>query len=57
MSRWFASRWMVISCTLSVAAFGLSVYLDDATAFTVIATATIALGQAHNIYVGRRDDA
>ena len=58
MSRWFASRWMVISVTLSAVAFGLSVYLDDATAFTAIATATIALGQAPNIYVGaRRDDA
>ena len=49
---------MVISVTLSALAFGLSVYLDDATAFTAIATATIALGQAHNIYVGsKRDDA
>lgn len=57
MSRWFASRWMVISCTLSIVAFGLSIYLDDATPFVTIGTATIALGQAHNIYMGKRDDA
>jgi hypothetical protein len=47
---------MVISCTLSLSALGLSVWLDDATSFTAVATATIALGQAHNIYVGRNRD-
>ena len=48
---------MVISVTLSLVAFGLSIYLDDATPFVTIGTATIALGQAHNIYMGKRDDA
>ena len=49
MNRWFVSRWMVISALLSAAAFGLSVWLEDASSFTAIATATIALGQAKNI--------
>ena len=59
MSRWFASRWMVISVTLSGAALGLSVWLEDASPFTAIATATIALGQAKNMMDNRRkgDDA
>ena len=59
MSRWFASRWMVISVTLSGAALGLSVWLEDASPFTAIATATIALGQAKNMMDTRRkrDDA
>ena len=59
MSRWFASRWMIISVTLSGAALGLSVWLEDASPFTAIATATIALGQAKNMMDTRRtgDDA
>ena len=59
MSRWFASRWMMISVTLSGAALGLSVWLEDASPFTAIATATIALGQAKNMMDNRRksDDA
>ena len=59
MRRWFASRWMVISVTLSGAALGLSVWLEDASPFTAIATATIALGQAKNMMDTRRtgDDA
>ena len=59
MSRWFASRWMIISVTLSGAALGLSVWLEDASPFTAIATATIALGQAKNMMDNRRkrDDA
>ena len=57
--RWLASRWMVISVTLSGAALGLSVWLEDASPFTAIATATIALGQAKNMIDTRRkgDDA
>ena len=59
MSRWFASRWMMISVTLSGAALGLSVWLEDASPFTAVATATIALGQAKNMMDNRRksDDA
>ena len=59
MSRWLASRWMIISVTLSGAALGLSVWLEDASPFTAIATATIALGQAKNMMDNRRkgDDA
>jgi len=59
MSRWLASRWMIISVTLSGAALGLSVWLEDASPFTAIATATIALGQAKNMLDNRRtgDDA
>ena len=59
MSRWFASRWMMISVTLSGAALGLSVWLEDASPFTAVATATIALGQAKNMMDTRRkrDDA
>ena len=59
MSRWFASRWMIISVTLSGAALGLSVWLEDASPFTAIATASIALGQAKNMMDNRRksDDA
>ena len=59
MTRWFASRWMVISVTLSGAALGLSVWLEDASPFTAVATATIALGQAKNMMDTRRksDDA
>ena len=59
MSRWLASRWMIISVTLSGAALGLSVWLEDASPFTAIATATIALGQAKNMMDTRRksDDA
>jgi len=59
MSRWFASRWMVISCTLSGAALALSLWLEDASPFTAVATATIALGQAKNMMDDRRknDDA
>lgn len=56
MSRWLASRWMVISTILSFAAFGLSVWLEDASAFTAVATATIALGQAKNIFDARADN-
>ena len=57
--RWFASRWLIISVTLSGAALGLSVWLEDASPFTAIATATIALGQAKNMMDTRRkrDDA
>ena len=57
--RWFASRWLIISVTLSGAALGLSVWLEDASPFTAIATATIALGQAKNMMDNRRksDDA
>ena len=57
--RWFASRWMVISVTLSGAALGLSIWLEDASPFTAVATATIALGQAKNMMDTRRksDDA
>ena len=40
---------MVISVTLSGAAFGLSLWLEDASPFTAVATATIALGQAKNM--------
>jgi hypothetical protein len=54
--RWFASRWMVISVTLSGAALGLSVWLEDASPFTAVATATIALGQAKNMLDNRRKD-
>ena len=54
MSRWFASRWMIISVTLSGAALGLSVWLEDASPFTAVATATIALGQAKNMMDDRR---
>ena len=54
MSRWFASRWMVISTLLSMAALGLSIWLEDASSFTAIATATIALGQAKNILDARQ---
>ena len=59
MNRWLASRWMIISVTLSGAALGLSVWLEDASPFTAIATATIALGQAKNMMDTRRkrDDA
>jgi len=60
MSRWFASRWMVISVTLSGAALALSLWLEDASPFTAVATATIALGQAKNMMDDRRsknDDA
>ena len=59
MSRWFASRWMVISVTLSGAALALSLWLEDASPFTAVATATIALGQAKDMMDDRRknDDA
>ena len=59
MNRWFASRWMVISVTLSGAALALSLWLEDASPFTAVATATIALGQAKNMMDDRRknDDA
>lgn len=50
MTRWLASRWMVISTLLSAGALWLSWYLEDASPFTAVATATIALGQAKNIY-------
>jgi hypothetical protein len=55
VNRWFASRWMVISTLLSLCALGLSIWLEDASAFTAIATASIAGGQAHNIYQGKRE--
>jgi len=50
---------MVISVTLSGAALGLSIWLEDASPFTAVATATIALGQAKNMMDTRRksDDA
>ena len=48
---------MVISALLSAAAFGLSVWLEDASAFTAVATATIALGQAKNIMDARNSGA
>jgi hypothetical protein len=51
---------MVISVTLSGAALGLSLWLEDASPFTAVATATIALGQAKNMMDDRRkksDDA
>jgi len=54
MSRWFVSRWMVISTLLSLAALVLSIWLEDASSFTAIATATIALGQAKNIFDARQ---
>jgi len=56
VSRWFASRWLVISTLLSLAALALSIWLEDASAFTAIATATIALGQGKNIMDARRKD-
>jgi hypothetical protein len=56
MNRWLASRWMIISVTLSGAALGLSVWLEDASPFTAVATATIALGQAKNMMDNRRRD-
>ena len=55
MNRWLASRWMIISVTLSGAALGLSVWLEDASPFTAVATATIALGQAKNMMDSRRE--
>jgi len=45
---------MVISTLLSMAALGLSIWLEDASSFTAIATATIALGQAKNILDARQ---
>lgn len=48
-SRWFASRWLIISSVLSAAALWLSVWLEDASPFTAVATATVALGQARNM--------
>jgi len=56
MNRWLASRWMIISVTLSGAALGLSVWLEDASVFTAVATATIALGQAKNIFDARSNN-
>ena len=57
--RWVASRWLIISVTLSGAALALSIWLEDASPFTAVATATIALGQAKNMMDNRRksDDA
>lgn len=54
MNRWLASRWMVISTALSAGALWLSWSLEDASPFTAVATATIALGQAKNIYDARQ---
>ena len=45
---------MVISVTLSGAALALSIWLEDASPFTAVATATIALGQAKNMMDDRR---
>ena len=56
MNRWFVSRWLVISSVLSLAALALSIWLEDASAFTAIATATIALGQGKNNMDARRKD-
>ena len=56
MSRWFASRWMVISVTLSALAFGLSIWLQDGSAFMTVATSTIMLGQGKNIMDGRHNN-
>ena len=51
---------MIISVTLSGAALALSIWLEDASPFTAVATATIALGQAKNMMDSsrrERDDA
>jgi len=54
MSRWFASRWLVLSAVAMAGAFWLAWRFEDPGTFAEVAMVAIGLGQVNNTWGSRR---
>ena len=50
MTRWFASRWLVLTFVAMVGAFVLAWRFEDPATFAGVAMAGIGMGQVHNTF-------